>query len=217
MQVIDVTPSDDIEQAAWIAPRLRPFTSYQAGSVVPGGFDAYARIDHAPPAGREGALPAVMARRLVRILRRGAPTEMLWLAMWNGYGQMSGSVSAFWFGPGEPPPNPAPPTPPAPRDGWMQPPRRGRGAPLVRHEAREYLLYRGTPDQVAGWMDGPNLWWPDDHSWCVASEIDLPWTYVGASAEVIAEILDDGTLHARPLSLDESTLARDHPELGERP
>ena len=87
MQVIDVVPSDDIEAAAWIGPRLWPFTSYQAGSVIPGGFDAYARIDHE----RAGALPPEDVRRLIAILvTHEAAPEMLWLAMWNGYGQMHG-------------------------------------------------------------------------------------------------------------------------------
>src|SRR5256885_6902962 len=85
MQVIDVTPSDDIAAAAWIGPRLRPFTSYQAGSVVPGGFGAYARIDHE----RTGVLPPEAARRLIAILANHTPgRELLCLAMWNGYGQM---------------------------------------------------------------------------------------------------------------------------------
>ena len=99
----------------------------------------------------------------------------------------------------------------------MHPPLRQRNAPLLRLPAREYLLYQGRPDQVAGWMDGPNLWWPADRAWCVASEIDLPWTYVGGSKTLIAEVLGDPELIAQPLSLDESTLAQDHPELGQRP
>jgi hypothetical protein len=216
MQVIGVVPSDDIEAAAWIGPRLRPFTSYQAGSVIPGGFDAYARIDHE----RTGALPPEAARRLITILLKHTPApEVLWLAMWNGYGQMHGppamaTLTAVRID--ADPAEAAPPPPPWP-DGWMHPPLRQRNAPLLRLPAREYLLYQGRPDQVAGWMDGPNLWWPADRAWCVASEIDLPWTYVGGSKTVIAEVLGDPELRAQPLSLDESTLAQDHPELGQRP
>ena len=97
------------------------------------------------------------------------------------------------------------------------PPLPARRVRLLRLPSREYLLYRGVLERVPGWMDGPNLWWPDDRSWCVASEIDLPWTYVGGSKALIEEVLADERLGAKPLSLDESTLARDHPELGERP
>jgi hypothetical protein len=216
MQVIEVVASDDVEAAAWIGPRLRPFNSFQAGSVVPGGFDAYARIDNE----RAGVLPPGAARGLIAILVRHTPApEVLWLAMWNGYGQMHGppamaTLTAVRIG--ADPADAEPPPPPWP-DGWMHPPLRPRNVPLLRLPAREYLLYRGGPDQVAGWMDGPNLWWPADHSWCVASEIDLPWTYVGGSKTLIDEVLADPELRAQPLSLDESTLARDHPELSQRP
>src|SRR5438552_15887383 len=87
MQVMDVVASDDVEAAAWIGPRLRPFNSFQAGSVVPGGFDAYARIDNE----RAGVLPPGAARKVIAILVRHTPDqELLWLAMWNGYGQMPG-------------------------------------------------------------------------------------------------------------------------------
>ena len=47
-----------------------------------------------------------------------------------------------------------------------------------------------------GWEDGPNLWWPDDRAWCVASEIDFPYTYVGGSNQLIEEILADPLLEA---------------------
>ncbi len=46
-----------------------------------------------------------------------------------------------------------------------------------------------------------NLWWPSDRTWCVASEIDLQWTYVGGSAELIDRVLLDDrmeTLSAAP-------------------
>src|SRR5712692_9653966 len=216
MQVIEVLASDDVEAAAWIGPRLRPFKSFQAGSVVPGGFDAYARIDNE----RAGVLPPGAARGLIAILTRHTPApEVLWLAMWNGYGQMHGPPAVRTFRAvriGADPGEAAPPPPPWP-DGFMHPPLRPRNAPLLRLPSREYLLYQGRPDQVAGWMDGPNLWWPADRAWCVASEIDLPWTYVGGSKTLIAEVLGGPELRAQPLSLDESTLAQDHPVLRQRP
>jgi hypothetical protein len=58
-----------------------------------------------------------------------------------------------------------------------------------------------------GHRDGPNLWWPDDRSWCVASEIDFPYTYVGGSQELIEEILADPSLEALPAALDHGITA----------
>jgi hypothetical protein len=207
MQVIEVGPRDDVEAAAWIGPRLRPFKSFQAGSFVPGGFQGYARIDHE----REGVMPAELARALIGIL---GPESEAWLALWNGYGFLyPGRSFTMLVAFGEGSPAEAQPQPPY----WLTPPLPTDGARLVNLPHRDYLLYRGTLDHVPGWIQGPNLWWPDDHSWFVASEIDLPWTCVGGSRVLIADVLRNAELSARSLSLDESTLAQDHPELGERP
>ena len=54
----------------------------------------------------------------------------------------------------------------------------------VRLPHRNYFLYRGPVDAALVGKPGiplaqsANLWWPEDRAWCVASEIDLPWTYV---------------------------------------
>ena len=40
----------------------------------------------------------------------------------------------------------------------------------------------------------PSLWWPDDRTWCVATEIDFRWTYVGGSQVCIHELLADTRL-----------------------
>jgi hypothetical protein len=49
----------------------------------------------------------------------------------------------------------------------------------------------------------PNLWWPVDHTWCVASEIDFPWTYVGGSSELIERLLADERLETVSASPDD--------------
>jgi hypothetical protein len=56
-------------------------------------------------------------------------------------------------------------------------------AGCVHLPQRDYLLFEGPLEAATelGWnMQGggfvpqsPNLFWPDDHAWCVASEIDL--------------------------------------------
>lgn len=45
-----------------------------------------------------------------------------------------------------------------------------------------------------------NLWWPDDRSWCVSTEIDFNWTYVGGSQKCIAQVLNDPLLEALPVT-----------------
>jgi hypothetical protein len=72
----------------------------------------------------------------------------------------------------------------------------------VHLPSRDYLLYRG-PIEAAGttalfgeWDQSPNLWWPADESWCVASEIDLPWTYVGGTKDMVERLVMDNRIEA---------------------
>jgi hypothetical protein len=44
-----------------------------------------------------------------------------------------------------------------------------------------------------------NLWWPADHAWCVATEIDLDSTYVGGSEACIEELLANSELEVARL------------------
>lgn len=44
----------------------------------------------------------------------------------------------------------------------------------------------------------PNLFWPADLAWCVATEIDLPYTYVGGSAALVEDVLAHPALEAWP-------------------
>jgi hypothetical protein len=46
------------------------------------------------------------------------------------------------------------------------------------------------------WGQTPNLWWPEDRTWCVASEIDLSWTYVGGSSDLVESLVVDDQIEA---------------------
>ncbi len=41
-----------------------------------------------------------------------------------------------------------------------------------------------------------NLWWPADRAWCVATEVDFAWTYVGGTRAVVDALLADPRLEA---------------------
>lgn len=43
--------------------------------------------------------------------------------------------------------------------------------------------------RASGAMRSPNLWWPEDRAWAVASEIDFDSTVVGGSRELVQELL----------------------------
>lgn len=80
---------------------------------------------------------------------------------------------------------------------------------------RRYLLYRGTVRDALRFVPAlgrtPNLWWPEDHSWFVASEVDLDWTYVAGPLDTISGLLAETRLETRPVELDDSCVY----ELGE--
>ena len=90
---------------------------------------------------------------------------------------------------------------------------RAEASPSARAAAldlpnRQYLVYVGPLSELPSWhWDGPNLWWPDDRAWLVASEIDLVSTYVGGPGAAIAELLQDPLLEVVPSSVSDRITA----------
>ncbi|WP_237737261.1 hypothetical protein [Rhodococcus sp. 21391] len=60
----------------------------------------------------------------------------------------------------------------------------------------------GADKQFPGGMSA-HLWWPGDHAWCVATDIDLMTTYLGASPECVDTVLTDDALEALPATPDQ--------------
>jgi hypothetical protein len=198
-----VEPGDP-QQASWLNERLHPF-GQDVGSVVPGGFAAYARISH----DQHGSLTRNQAEALVPLLQSGLePESECSFCLWEGYGFFTPAAWVQVF--------PSPGSPRRRSAGWMgtrlrtgrrrQPAQARPDWPRVRLPHREYLFARGPLRAVldSPWLaaelpyQSPNIWWPADRAWCVASEIDLTWTYVGGSEELIKAILDSTELEAIP-------------------
>jgi len=234
--------SAKVDVADWISNRLHPFDQHDAGSVIPAGFAAYARILH--PAWRwetDGALkirwgmisewtgrvvhpqvqfhelsqswarPGILHGRSVDLPHEGslpaddlvALTEILaddsdtpdhcWFCLWDGYGCVNAgrAFTPLVSNAGDEREHHLPQVIPA----------TVLAGPRVRLPARDYLLYHGPLTVASAFCSypsyqSPNLWWPDDRTWCVASEIDLSSTYVGGSARLIKRILADQRLEA---------------------
>jgi hypothetical protein len=209
----------DVSPAAWIGPRLHPFAQ-DIGSVIPQGFAAYARIFHpveldgsrrerwsdvaarngrivhsemqfhmiASPRGetpsvrdqrghrpRTGTLLIEQGRILVEHLRQATTTPgVCWFAMWEGFGGLD--------------------------DGGIR--------ERVELPNRNYLLYSGAIDRaLEPRMDpfpfdqSPNLWWPEDRAWFVATEIDFDSTFVGGDDRLVATLVTDKRLEVLPIAL----------------
>lgn len=213
--------SAHVAAAAWIAERLSPFSSGVVTSVVPGGFEAYARVLHpAEAVGDNGTRPVRWAE----------------VAAWSGVTLVPGDQFSDIAMPEQRPAGPRPWSGQAPQLGTLYRPDadalaeilvghtnsahrcwfcmwEGWGpsspGPRVRLPGRDYLLFVGPLAAMPSLVDSqegrtPNLWWPDHHAWCVASEIDLPWTYVGGSAALIAELLADTRVESQPAAPDDS-------------
>ncbi|MDY7105331.1 MAG: hypothetical protein S0880_29440 [Actinomycetota bacterium] len=56
-------------------------------------------------------------------------------------------------------------------------------------------------DEVSSLM--AQVWWPADHAWVVAHEIDDEWVYVAGGPEVMARIDADPLLESTPVGLDD--------------
>jgi hypothetical protein len=225
--------SNAVADADWLEARLAVPMGSTVTSIVPEGFEAYLRILHPaevpgcgdageprrvrwsevaswtgmslgndarfhsvalPPEAREpsdhpvcyppgrGGLTEADCAALVPILRANStdPDDCRF-CLWEGYA---------WQG----------------RQSYPIP-RHVLDGPRVHLPMRDYVLYQG-PVEAAGALtepafQTPNMWWPADHSWCIASEIDLPWTYLGGPRRLVEDVLACPDLETLPAGADD--------------
>lgn len=202
-----------LEATDWLQASLTTFAESVA-SFLPGTFEAYARLYHPwqsndgtsvpPPTWREiaatagadlndpiacnsliwsaqdracvdvGPLPRVAIDPLVEYLRLATTTpERCFFAVWEGFG---GSVVPAGL------------------------------EPKLELPHRRYHVFAGPIEGARTsyaavsfhhqFHQSANLWWPADHAWCVATEVDHGWTYIGAPWSCIHAILSDSRFEA---------------------
>ena len=219
MSMEGLRSAPDAIPAEWVAGGLGGFAE-SVLSVVPAGFEAYARIFH--PAWRaaaggevpvpwrdvaahngrvahramqwphitgsyrtvhgetqpglwdrepeEGTLPEALAPVLASLLAQHTWTpEQCWFAVWEGHGCLA-------LGEDEP--------------------------PAFEIPQRRMLLLTGAVTAAAStvcsppWYQTANLWWPQDRTWCVATEIDFMSTYVGGTRQCVEALTRHDGLEA---------------------
>lgn len=89
-------------------------------------------------------------------------------------------------------------------EGWggLVVPETGTASFSIPH--RRMLLLTGPVTAVGATLEGPepiphqspNLWWPADRAWCVATEIDFNTTYLGASQDCVDAVLASPAIEA---------------------
>lgn len=209
------------QAASWIVERLHPFSS-DVGGIIPEGFEAYARIFH-PPRRRssDGTLVPVLwrdiaaannrsiAAEMQRLGKDGEPTryalsgELLWdqdpgvgcipiditVRLVNTLRLHTRTPLSCWF---------------AVWEGWGDLRVRDEGgARFAIQRWRNYVLLHGPIEDALETLSefdrsylSPNIWWPDDRAWCVATEVDYSWTYVAGPTSCIEQLLRDSFLEA---------------------
>ena len=226
--------SSSVESGLWLRDCLAPFRDGTVASFVPAGYECYARIlhpvstpqhndqlvrwkqvaewsgyeltstslfesiamgagtprDDRPWGGQgpeEGTLFVDDAEVLASTLGRFTPsTEQCWFGVWSGYGSL---LTRF-----------------------------GRELEL-KLDSRAYLLFPGpvelgaTAILLAQQHRTPNLWWPESHSWFVASEIDLTSTYVGGPRSLITQLVNDSRIEAMQVGVSDTIYSLPEPWL----
>ena len=83
------------------------------------------------------------------------------------------------------------------------PPAFSRDRPTLVLPIREYFLFRGPVDAAlemsSRWGQSPNLFWPEDRAWFMASEIDFDSTVIGGTSELARALLTEPELDAWPV------------------
>jgi hypothetical protein len=73
-----------------------------------------------------------------------------------------------------------------------------RLGPTFATPGREYFKgpIEGALESFCEYPQSANIWWPDDHAWCIATEIDLRTTYIGCSEACSDDLLARPELEA---------------------
>lgn len=222
-----LTPASDAEPARWLGtalekPRGRGDRAIYAASVIPRGYEAYARLFH--PAWLAGEDRDITWAEAAALAGTRPHARMQWHAIARA-GDAEG-------GPGGLVPPEAGRMPEwmlkalagllkrhtrtpelcyfAVWEGWGIPGLAalcGRAAHF-RLWNRGYYLLQGDIEDAAERISPPSpqhasIWWPGDRAWCVATGVDMMCTYVGGSESCIAEVLADGRLEAWRASPDD--------------
>jgi hypothetical protein len=161
----------------------------------------------------EGNVPEPLLRRLADVLRTHTATpDRCWFGLWDGWGGSAvkpGDTAAFEI----PDRNMLllnGPLDAVHRTSLDLPPGNAHDASVAVAVGPATDEPEEPFDREPFWRC-PNLWWPDDQAWCVATDIDFTYTYVGGTETCIDAILAAPGIEAFPAYLiDPVTWSGDH-------
>ncbi|WP_432252255.1 hypothetical protein [Streptomyces sp. HNM1019] len=185
------------EVAAWSGRVMHPRAQFRALATPASDVRAAKPWEEEPEPGT--LLPAALTALCDVLARHTTSADRCWFCVWDGYESTSDGRATITFTStftseeesGQPEPDLLPPEfPPDIVNG-----------PRVELPKRSYLLLDGPLD-AAGELamslfpQSPNLFWPDERTWCVATDTDLDSTYLGGPAALVAALLSDERLEA---------------------
>jgi hypothetical protein len=142
---------------------------------------------------RGNLVPEVLGPLCDLLADHTATAEDCAFCLWDGYGWITDGSAAEILGRDEP------------------------SRPRLQLPGRDYLLFRGPlpAAQQIGWRlsadwfepQSPNMFWPADRAWCVASEIDFDSTLVGGTPELVDAIRQSPAFDSWPVHSDDSLAA----------
>lgn len=214
-------PSLRFDEADWLEPLLAPFASCVA-AVVPYGFAAYARIAHSDDPFSDVSVPEPgnLAHDLLQPLcsnlaEHTRTPDSCWFCLWDGHGWLNDrSTGTITFLRKDAAPQEAS-LPEEPEHEPLAPALLAavRNPTRVSLPARTYVLLEGPLQAAAefGWYfptghfvpQSPNIFWPEDHAWCVATEIDLPHSYVAGPQALIENLVAHPHITAKQVLPDD--------------
>ncbi|MGH8614080.1 MAG: hypothetical protein ACREYF_19145 [Gammaproteobacteria bacterium] len=192
------------EVAAWSGRTVHPLMAFERISAPASGYGVGVAPWIVEPYQGTFASDDVIAQADFLANFTDTP-QRCFFAVWEGYGYFTPGATVFFcscsFSESG-----AKPTVPVPEPRAPAPPAEVLTAERFTGVGRDYVLYAGllsavTSFHVNRWHP-PNIWWPEDRKWCVATDIDLDSTYVGGSEACIDALVNDARFEVLPTTLD---------------
>jgi hypothetical protein len=197
---------------------------WTVGALVPNHHESLLRVG-APDPGLDDWWAAYQA--LFEVIasigeRHTASPERAWFAIWEGHGYDNVGTRVGWS---DPPADEAEERArDAERAGLREADSRRNAEirtalsriPRIERPDRTYYLVKGPVRAVSGlhypdrddWRH-PDLFWPDDRKWFVATDVDFWSLYIGGSSGFIDQIVASAPTDCEPVELDRLLVIED--------
>jgi hypothetical protein len=182
-----LTAATSGEPAAWL-PEAVNGSFGSVGGLLPGHYESYLLVESAPERIEDWwAAQRQIIAALAEVLSAYTETaDEAWFAIWEGHSSRWDSVAAL------------------------------HQVPRFDLPHRTYYLITGQVidvehiwEPIARHWFRPDLWWPEDRQWFVATDVDFWCNYVGGSRTMTEAVTSRLPGLCRPITLDEALRAED--------